>query len=194
MGYYAVNGLVIRCSGKNSTVEIENPDIFTNSYINIESDNSYIKIKNAKYVRNLDVLVYQGYNQKFIFGVNSSVEDAKVFLCGANVECIIGDECMLSSGIEIWTSDGHSIIDIASNEIINDVSAPLVIGDRCWIGREVRILKNANIPPDTIVGAGAVIAKCFVERFTALAGNPAKVIKKSVMWDRGIPHELKKER
>lgn len=38
--------------------------------------------------------------------------------------------------------------------------------------------QNAIIPANTVVGLQSVVTKSFREEFTALAGNPAKVIKK----------------
>lgn len=51
-----------------------------------------------------------------------------------------------------------------------------------------RFLKNGNLPPNTVVAADAVVTKTFTEEFTILAGNPAKVIKRNVMWDEVSPY------
>ena len=44
-------------------------------------------------------------------------------------------------------------------------------------------MKNAQIPDETVVGIHAVVTKKFTEKYTALAGVPAKVIKT-------IPHDV----
>lgn len=46
------------------------------------------------------------------------------------------------------------------------------------------VLKNAIIPNYTIVGARSVIKKAFDEEYTAIAGNPAKAVKRGVYFER----------
>lgn len=57
------------------------------------------------------------------------------------------------------------------------IKKPIVIGDYCWLGRNVNILAGVTLGPRTIVGAGAVVTKSFPEGYCVLGGNPAKVIK-----------------
>jgi acetyltransferase-like isoleucine patch superfamily enzyme len=91
---------------------------------------------------------------------------------------------MFSRGIHIWATDGHAILDKDTKEILNKPKHPLTIGDNCWIGQDVRITKGAIIPDNTIVGVAAAVTRPFTEQYTAIAGNPAKVIKRGVVWDR----------
>ena len=60
----------------------------------------------------------------------------------------------------------------------------VLIGDHCWIGQGATFTKNAIIPANTVVGLQSVVTKSFREEFTALAGNPTKVIKNGVKWSR----------
>lgn len=53
--------------------------------------------------------------------------------------------------------------------------APIVIKDNCQIGVNVTILPGVTIGPNSIVGAGSVVAKD-VPPDSVAAGNPAKVI------------------
>ena len=91
---------------------------------------------------------------------------------------------MFSWGIEIWGGDGHPTFDTASGRRINSFTQPLRIGDHTWIGKGAMIHKNARIPPNTIVAHSAVVTRKFCDEFTVIAGNPAKVVKENVRWER----------
>ena len=52
------------------------------------------------------------------------------------------------------------------------------IGNDVWIGSQVTILSGVEIADGCIVGAGSVINRSFLEPYSIIAGNPAKVVKK----------------
>jgi acetyltransferase-like isoleucine patch superfamily enzyme len=56
-------------------------------------------------------------------------------------------------------------------------SAPIQIGDFCYIGSEVRFAPGAVIPDCSIVGLGSVVLNAFASPFTLIAGSPAKVVR-----------------
>ena len=91
---------------------------------------------------------------------------------------------MFSNSIRIWTTDGHSIIDSDSKKILNDTNGYVTIGDHCWVGEAVRITKNARIGNNCIIGGGAVACKDYKEDNCIIAGNPGKIVKRGISWDR----------
>ena len=46
------------------------------------------------------------------------------------------------------------------------------------------ILKDVNIADNVVIGACSLVNKSFVENYTAIAGSPAKIVKRNVNWDR----------
>ena len=64
------------------------------------------------------------------------------------------------------------------------------IGNYCWVGWGTALLKNTVLPDYTIVGMQSVVTKKFTQKYTVLAGNPAKIIKKDVAWDIADPYEF----
>jgi acetyltransferase-like isoleucine patch superfamily enzyme len=86
----------------------------------------------------------------------------------------------------IFLSDGHVISDKATGKIVNKFKEPVIIGLHSWIGWGTTIMKNAFIAPNTIVAAKAVVAGKFNKEFTVLAGNPARIVKTNIVWDRRI--------
>lgn len=81
---------------------------------------------------------------------------------------------------------GHIIRNQESSEIINYQEPTLKIGNHVWLDNDVQVLKNANIPANCIVGVGSIVDSFFTEQNTAIAGNPAKVISQSVIWERDV--------
>jgi maltose O-acetyltransferase len=57
--------------------------------------------------------------------------------------------------------------------------APVFIEDDVWIGFNAIILKGVKLGKGAVVGAGSVITKN-VEPFTVVAGNPQRVVGKSL--------------
>ncbi len=55
-------------------------------------------------------------------------------------------------------------------------SAPVVIEDNVWIGRDARVLKGVTVGKGSIVALGAVVTHD-VPPYTVVAGNPARVVK-----------------
>lgn len=51
------------------------------------------------------------------------------------------------------------------------------IGNRCWIGAKVTILKNVELGDGCVVGAGAVVTKSFPPA-TVIAGVPARELRR----------------
>lgn len=106
-----------------------------------------------------------------------------VYLTNRGARTAIGPDCLFSHGIEVRSADMHPIHDIATGGRINP-PADVTIGAHCWIGARAFIGKGAAIPDETIVGACAVVTSAFGEGNIAIAGNPARVVRTGVRWER----------
>ena len=89
---------------------------------------------------------------------------------------------MISTGVNIFNTDAHPIIDIETGKVINKIRG-IDIGSHCWLGKKSTILKNTRIANDCIVGWGSVVSGKFDTPHCVLAGNPAKCVKMGVTWD-----------
>ena len=58
------------------------------------------------------------------------------------------------------------------------------IGNHVWVGKDVKIGKNARISDHRILGWGSIVSKEFDEPHVILAGMPAKIVKRGINWDR----------
>ncbi len=95
---------------------------------------------------------------------------------------IIDEDCMFSNNIQMRSTDSHSIVDLHGNRL--NPAKDIVIGKHCWLGLSCILLKGTEIAPHTVVAAGSVCSKNYSESNCIVAGNPAKVVKKEVDWDR----------
>jgi carbonic anhydrase/acetyltransferase-like protein (isoleucine patch superfamily) len=56
------------------------------------------------------------------------------------------------------------------------VTVPTVIGQRCWLGAHVSVLKGVTIGDGSVVGAGSVVTKSLPAGIVAV-GNPARIVR-----------------
>lgn len=121
-------------------------------------------------------------------GKNSDSNGVWIDLLEDNSSVIIGDNCMLSWNIHIFASDSHTIYDVTSKKLLN-WGKEIVIGDNVWLAMDCTILKNTFIAKNCIVGASAVVSGKFKEPNCVIAGNPAKIVKRGIAWNRLRPKE-----
>ena len=198
----AIPNLRIEIHGNNNLIYI--PDIksfISNNFINLKSNNAEIRFGKSeewftsqneylkRYIgyRNLYIGTTYGNNQKVEIGDNIEISGAIINMGESNCHLIIEDFCMLSNNITFQMSDAHSVLDKNTKKIINRVTHPVVVGKHSWISRNVVFTKSASVAPNTIVGNGSVVTKVFQEEYVAIAGNPAKIIKREVLWDHTPP-------
>lgn len=92
---------------------------------------------------------------------------------GIDGKIIIGKGSMIAPGSGFITAN-HDFTCLLNHTQGKDI----VLGDHCWIGMNAVLLPGVQLGPHTIVGAGAVVTKSFLEGYCVVAGNPARIIKK----------------
>lgn len=95
----------------------------------------------------------------------------------------IGRECLFSRGVEIRTTDAHSLFDTKTGRRLN-VPGDVRIGDRVWVGTRSLLSKGTTIADGCVVGAMSFVSGVFDESGVVIAGVPARVIRKGVTWKR----------
>lgn len=98
----------------------------------------------------------------------------------------IGEDCMFAYDTIVYNTDGHSIF---QNDVLINKATDLVVGNHVWCGWGSTLLKNSYIPDGCVVGKGALVAQKFRTKNAAIAGNPAKIIKENIRWDRKSVNE-----
>lgn len=128
--------------------------VYGNAYLNANGPNGAIRIGSGTHVDQYCVLQGQG---------------------GLTIGC----DCAISSGVLIYSqtsadelNDGTSVTEQPT------VYAPVVIGDRCWIGAGACILPGVRVGNNAKIGAGAVVLSDVAESSTVV-GVPAKALSRA---------------
>ncbi len=183
--------LNINIYGSNNLIQIGKTKILNGS-INICGNNNSVKIKDTVYSLTFSANIGQtalngdlaDLNGRIDIGKNCSMGEVDFFVYQKDTSITIGDECMFSTGIVIQSHDGHKILNNSTGNLINKKKNNLIIGNHVWIGRGSSILKKAKILDNSIVGSYSVVTREFFDKNIILAGNPAKVLKTNINWDR----------
>lgn len=197
-----VKNLKIKFKGDNNTIKLYKKTKFSR-VLNITcTNNNLVKIGKTTFPLGLSI-TRMNENNVIEIGDNAHIVHCNITCHDEkNLKVSIGDSCLMSGGITIRTSDGHSILD-KDNNIIN-YPENIKIGNHCWIGMNSTILKGADIPDNSVLACSTVYTKASNtgEGNAIYGGIPAKVIKRDINWDirntdilkdvdvakRGLPH------
>lgn len=169
--------------GNNNTLEFGELIGAHDNIVHVSGDGHHLKMGSSfRFFNNF--IYFSSKGASLVIGKNTSMRDTSIGL-DYKSHIKIGKECMIAEAT-IRATDFHSIIDVKTGEILNTPTEPLCIGDRVWLAERCRLLKNASVARGCIVGAEAVVTKKFTEENCIIAGNPAKIIKTGVTWDRAI--------
>lgn len=181
-----IEGVTIDFRGRNSIVEIGEGSVFRGCRYIIGS-NARVSIGTTHPRGHIGVavnLIGDGEGRNLTIGAGTSIEGCRFSMAGGGPRVIsVGENCMFSTGIRLSPSDGHAIFDLESGEVLNH-ARPITIGNHVWVGANATFTKGARVPDSTVVGTQALVSRQFDEENTAIAGVPAKVVRRGIGWDR----------
>ena len=99
---------------------------------------------------------------------------------GQKIKLQIGEDCMLSRNVKVMTSDGHPLF--VDEKVINEAQS-IKISNRVWLADNVTLLKGVSVGEDAVVGINATLTHT-IEAGAVAVGNPAKVVKTGVRWQK----------
>ncbi len=173
-----------------------------NVEIEIYGNDNKIVVKPSAILRNLHIIVYGNKHQIMIgkktvvsgelwledeassitIREGTTIEEAHIACTEPNGKIVIAEDCMLANGIQIRNGDSHPIIDATTNERLNP-ARDVMIGKHVWIAARALVLKGVHIGEGSVIGTGSVVTRD-VPSYSLVAGNPAKVRKQGITWDR----------
>jgi acetyltransferase-like isoleucine patch superfamily enzyme len=171
----------IDIQGSDNTIEIKSQTIIDNLTFHIRGSGHHISIgSNCRFNEGGTIWV-EDEGCRLVVGDNTFILKAHISLTESNSSIEIGENCMLSSDIDIRSGDSHSIIDLSTGERINYASS-IKIEDHVWIGAHAKVLKGVIIAKNSVVGMGSIVTKNVLSN-TVVAGIPAQTVKTNITWN-----------
>jgi lipopolysaccharide O-acetyltransferase len=112
-------------------------------------------------------------NAELHIGNGVQINDYVHIACAGRVS--IGANALLASRVYISDHD-HDVEAEPGNQGTKLIISTTVIGENCWLGEGVAVLKGVTLGNNCVVGANAVVTKSFPP-FSILGGVPAKLIR-----------------
>lgn len=140
--------------------------------IKIIRDRIHLDRDAVGYFRSLGVKIGEG---TIFYGPTKDMFSSEPYLVK------IGKNCHITSGVNFIPHDGGALV-VRSRHPKLDLVAPIIVGDRCFIGAMSTILAGVTIGDDCIIGAGAVVTKNIPSGSVAV-GIPARVIKTTAEYE-----------
>lgn len=170
----------ISMRGVNNSIDIATGVELRNTTIIIKGNNNTIKIKNNTRFTEGGKIRIEDDSNSLTIGQNCIFSDA-FFSIADRTKIEIGNECLISSNVIFRTTDSHSIIDVNTNQRINP-GKDIIVGNHCWVGYGVTILKGTKIYSDCIIGNGSIVAGSTILTGSIAVGIPVKIIKNNITW------------
>jgi len=120
-------------------------------------------------------------------GKNGIVEIGKNVFINAFTKFVIshhikiGNDCTISWNCQFLDNDFHTI-NYENKAEKNDNG--IIIGDHVWIGCNTMIYKAVTIPNGCVIASDSVVKTSFNEENVLIGGNPAKILKRNIEWNR----------
>jgi len=121
-----------------------------------------------------------GENATLFFGNKFNITAKTEIACFKSI--CFGTNCLLSWDILIMDTDSHPVFD-ADGKLLNEDRA-IKIGNNVWIGCRTLVLKDTEIPDGSIIAAQSVVNKKFDKINCLIGGNPARIIKENIFWNK----------
>lgn len=172
----------------------------TNIYI--EGDQNVVEIRNLTKMNGSSIFI-KGNKNKIIIDERNGLEECGLWLeddgneiqIGVHnrffknthlaalegTKIIIGEDGLFAPGVEMRTSDSHSILDMDGKRL--NPAKDIHVGNHVWIGAGSAVLKGSRIPDECIVGMHSMVNKELDEANSLYVGSPVKKVKTGVTWD-----------
>lgn len=153
-------------------------------HLRLENRGQWIVVGATPWPLHIHRIVVRGLRSGVLLADGCSSNGAILTVNGDATAIALGQDCMLSHGIEIAASDEHAIIGLDDLAWLNPPST-VIIGPHVWLGANASVLKGVTIGAGAILGTRSVASRDVPPRSVA-AGMPARVVRGNVTWSRHL--------
>ncbi len=118
-------------------------------------------------------------------GRGTHIMNASLIIAESNTDISVGEKCLIASGVEFRTGDGHGIYNSDSGKRLNN-GASIKADSRVWIAKDALILKGASIPTGSVIGARSIVTGALPEANAVYVGSPAVLKRSGITWSYSI--------
>lgn len=178
----------IQFSGSNNIAYFEEGVALEHSSIVLKGDNSVIAVRKSSAPLRLCAVLYS--DSAVYIGKNAWTTNRLELNAGEAKHIVIGDDALLGSQCTVRTTDSHMLFSAETGRRINRGKS-VFIGDHVWLAARVVLLKGAKLYSGCVIGSDSVVAGKEIPSNTVWAGNPARMIKSGVFFDKAGTHGLR---
>ena len=183
---FAPEGSVFKSStvafqGEGNTIEANNCFLHSCNILLRGEGHKLIMDEGVKLL-NLRIKII-GRNNTVHIGKNSSFDRGNIISGGIGTMVEVGEDCMFAEGVDIWSTDTHSVTEGGS--LVNPPKS-ITIGNHVWVGKDVAILKGVTIGDDAVIGMRSLVTKDILPG-TLNAGSPSRQLREGISWNLDNP-------
>lgn len=177
IGNFSMKNTQFDFRGKNNILFCDGVE-FEDSYLRFGGDDSLVYLEKNRFA--VKVETRTGFDSTLYFGRDNYINQKVYLYATERKNIIVGNECLLSFNVYLYTCDPHLIYDFSGNRI--NQSKDILVGDHVWIGQNSLVLKGSELGSGAIVGGNSVISSGEKKSNCIYAGNPAKKVKTDVYF------------
>ena len=186
----------IQCGGKNTVLFVDNRNWGGNMHASVRvlgSDSVLFFADIGDAFVSLPDIYLRSNRQILFWGKGASAVGCSMEIDGTGAIVAIGDDALISGGVWIRNHDMHAIHDLSTGAQIGRPAVDTVLERHVWLGQDAMLLQVERIGMGSIVGARSLL-KGRVQPRVAMAGTPARVIRRDVSWGRDLEGMTNAER
>lgn len=160
-------------SGNGTTIDFDSTIDIQKSELSI-GNNTIIRSNPIRYHGGMpfkSCILIDVHEAKIKIGNNCRINGVYIH---AQKEILIGDNCVIASGVQILDSNGH-IVKSKDRTKERDIPETIQIKNNVWLGLNAIVLKGTLIEDNCVVSANSVVKGMF-DKNSIIAGNPAIVV------------------
>ena len=173
-------------SGTGNKIQVLDNARVANTIVRIEGDGHHLVVGPECVIKSMTV-AFQGDSGLLSVGAETTIEDAHLAVTESSSTISIGTGCMLAFGVDVRCGDSHGIFDRATRQRLNP-ARNIHIGDHVWLAAHTEVLKGVTIGSGSVIGIRSVVTHDVPPNVVA-CGNPAKVVRENIVWERQLRAE-----